>query len=133
MGAGSPGAQAPYRLTIREHPSYLHARADGELTPGNALRFLEDAYAACVQGGRGALLLEMCLEGPSLDAGSIFEVISQRVADGSKLAKIAYVECGGGDPAKARFAETVAVNRGVNVRLFPDTGAAARWLAARDI
>ena len=94
------------------------------------LRFLEEAHTACVKSGRSCLLLEMCLSGPSLAALSIYQVISQRVAEGAQLRRIAYVEPVTTDPGKARFAETIAVNRGVNVRLFPDSAAAARWLAA---
>ena len=75
-----------------------------------------------------AALLEMKLTGPSLDAGSIFRVISQSSPEGTKLRRIAYVEASIADPSKAQFAESVAVNRGVNVRLFPDVAAAARWL-----
>jgi hypothetical protein len=36
--------------------------------------------------------------------------------EGTKLQRIAYVQASMTDPAKPRFAETVAVNRGVNVR-----------------
>jgi hypothetical protein len=34
------------------------------------------------------------------------------------------------DPEGARFAETVALNRGVNVRLFAGVEEARRWLDA---
>lgn len=34
------------------------------------------------------------------------------------------------DAANMQFAENVAVNRGVNVRVFPDVAAAREWLAA---
>jgi hypothetical protein len=47
-----------------------------------------------------------------------------------KLEKIAYVD-GSRDLSQAYFAETVAMNRGVNVRLFPDVAAAASWLTQR--
>ena len=117
-----------YELTIEERPTYLHAKVTGERTPENALRFLEEVYAACVASGRSDALLEMRLSGPSLGTSGIFRVISERSPDGSRLRRIAYVEGSMGDPAKARFAETVAVNRNVNVRLFPDVAAAARWL-----
>jgi hypothetical protein len=56
-------------------------------------------------------------------------VVSQRAPTGATLAKIAYVDPATSDPAEARFAETVALNRGVNVRLFPDVASAAQWLA----
>ena len=117
-----------YQLTIEERPTYVYARADGELTPTNALRFLEEAYAACVRTGRSLLLLDMQLHGPDLNTTNVYEVISQRVADGSRLRKIAYVPLQRDDRSMAYFAETVAVNRGVNVHLFETVAAAERWL-----
>jgi hypothetical protein len=122
-----------YHLTIEEHPAYLHAKAVGERTPANALRFLEEAYAACVKCGRAAALLEMQFSGPSLDTASILQVISQRAPDGMKLRRIAYVQTVIDDPAMPYFAERAALNRGVNVRLFQSVAAAAQWLSeARD-
>jgi hypothetical protein len=122
------GIFVSYQLTIEERPTYIYARADGELTPANALRFLEEAYAACLRSGRRDLLLDMQLHGPDLNTTNVYEVISQRVTDGSKLRKIAYVPFQRGDRSMAHFAETVAVNRGVNVRLFESVAAAERWL-----
>lgn len=118
-----------YQLTIEERPKHVYARADGDLTAENALRFLEEAYAACLRSGRAALLLDMQLHGPNLPTTSVYEVISQRAADGSKLRKIAYVPFRSDDPSMAYFAETVALNRGVNVRLFDSVVAAERWLS----
>jgi hypothetical protein len=71
----------------------------------------------------------MRLSGPSLNTTSIFDVISHRVPDGATLRKIAYVQTEFDDPAMPYFAETVAVNRGVNVRLFQTVHAAEQWLA----
>ena len=118
-----------YQLTIEERPTYVYARADGDLTPANALRFLEEAYAACVRSGRSDVLLDMQLHGPKLATTSVYEVISQRAADGTKLRRIAYVPSETDDPEMPYFAETVAVNRGVNVRLFESVAAAERWLS----
>jgi hypothetical protein len=118
-----------YQLTIEERPTYVYARADGALTAENALRFLEEAYAACVRSGRAALLLDMQLHGPDLNTTNVYEVIAQRAADGSKLRKIAYVPFQRDDRSMAYFAETVAVNRGVNVRLFQTMVAAEQWLS----
>jgi hypothetical protein len=121
-----------YQLTIEERPTYLYAKVVGKRTPENALRFLEEAYAACVKSGRMAVLLDMQFSGPSLSATSIYEVLSQRIPDGRELRKIAYLETTPDDPAMPHFAETVAVNRGVNVRLFQNAAAAARWLSDED-
>ena len=126
----SPIRPMPYSLTLDEQPSYLHATATGEHTLQNAKRFMEEAYAACIERGHSALLLEMGLAGPSLDAGSIFSVVAQRTADALKLKKIAYVDATPRDPERMKFAETVAINRGVNVRLFRDLEEAKRWISS---
>jgi hypothetical protein len=120
-----------YQLTLEARPGYLHARVTGERTPENALRFLQEVYAACVKGGSTAALMEMAFSGPSLPAASIYNVISARAPEGAKLRKIAYVQpvVDADEPDMARFAETVARNRGVNVRLFANVAAAERWLS----
>ena len=84
---------------------------------------------ACVKSGKSCLLLEMRLSGPSLSTTAIFNVVLDRVPDGRKLRKIAYVATESNDPSLPYFAETVAINRGLNVRLFPDVDAAEQWLA----
>ena len=118
-----------YHFTIEEKPSYLHAKVTGTRTAENARRFLVEAHAACVRLKYSALLLEMNLSGPSLNPSSIFDVISERSPEGLKFDKIAYVDAGSeGDPQQAKFAETVAVNRGVRVRLFRNLEDAERWL-----
>ena len=91
-------------------------------------RFFGEVREAASKGGHRAVLLEMSLTGPSLDIASIFALISQESPDARRL-KIAYVEASG-NRISAEFAETVALNRGVNVRLFRDVGAAAAWLSA---
>ena len=118
-----------YHLAIQEHPTYLHAAVTGTHSPENAMRFLKEVYEACVKAGKTAALLEVNLVGPSLDATSIFRVVSQRSGDGLKLRKIAYVDASSRDPEKKRFAETVAINRGVNVRLFQDLAKAKEWMS----
>jgi hypothetical protein len=85
-------------------------------------------YAACLRTGKSQVLLEMAFSGPSLGPSAIMHVISERSADGARLRKIAYVEASMAGQQKAKFAETVAINRAVNVRLFEDVGQAARWL-----
>jgi hypothetical protein len=121
-----------YRSTLSGTPNYLRATVVGPRTPENARRFLKEVHDACVERGYTAVLLEMSFTGPSLDTATIFRVISQSSPDATKLRRIAYVEASVADPSKPVFAESVAVNRGVNVRLFPDATAAARWLDTAD-
>jgi hypothetical protein len=119
---------APYQLTIEDRPTYLHAKVVGPRTPENAIRYLEEVHAACLRAGRSQVLPEMALSGPSLGPSGILRVVSERSADGSKLRKIAYVEASMDGQQRAEFAETVAINRAVNVRLLDAVEDAVRWL-----
>ena len=118
-----------YHLSIEEHPSYVHACATGTMSPENALRFLVDANAACGQRGRRRLLLEFGFTGPSLNGGTIYEIVTARSAHGAAFERIAYVDASAErNPEHKRFAETIARNRGVNVRLFRSVAEAREWL-----
>jgi hypothetical protein len=123
-----PGPAMSYHLQIEEHPKFLHACASGANTAENVLRFLREAYEACLRGQSSAVLLEMRFEGPALDTGSIYSVIAQRSDTGKQMRKVAYVAPPERDVSKSKFAETVAINRGVNVRLFASVDAAKQWL-----
>jgi hypothetical protein len=118
-----------YLLTLLPHPGYLHASVTGTHSVENAARFLREVREACSRQGVSAVLLEVKFSGPSLTTGSIFSVISQESAEGKLLRKVAYIDASDRDPAKIKFAETVALNRGVNVRLFASVEEAGRWLA----
>ncbi len=117
-----------YHLQIEEHPTYLHAAASGANTAENVLRLLRETYEACLKKQVLAVLLEMKFEGPALDTGSIYSVIAQRSDSGKQMRKVASVAQPDRDAAKPKFAETVAINRGVNVRLFATVDAAKKWL-----
>ena len=118
-----------YELTIEERSHYLHARVEGIRTPENVSRFLREASEACRRLGRDSVLLEMNLAGPSLGTSGVFGVISKSTPSGLTLRRIAYVEPLTSEPLRAEFAETIAKNRGVNVRLFRDVASAEAWLS----
>jgi len=118
----------PYQVTIEERPTFLHTKVVGPRTPENAIRYLEEVYAACLRTGLSQVLLEMAFSGPSLGPSGILRVVSERSADGSKLRKVAYVEASMDGQQRAKFAETVAINRAVNLRLFETVDEAVRWL-----
>ena len=117
----------PYRFTSEVHEKYVHAIVTGMHNPENVLRFFTEAHQACVDNGKTSVLIEMRLEGPTMGLGHIFSVIQQRSGPAKELRRIAYVDIGR-ELEKAEFAENVARNRGVNVRLFPNVADAKKWL-----
>jgi hypothetical protein len=116
-----------YHVDLTRRPKYLHAAVTGERTVPNTMRFLQEAYEACVSARVKRLLLEMNFSGPALDTLAVYQIISDRSKEGALLSRIAYVEVSP-EEEKAAFAETLAINRAVNVRLFRDVATAAAWL-----
>jgi hypothetical protein len=92
-------------------------------------RYLMEINAASVQHKMDTVLIEENLAGPSLNYAEMYWQIS----DGSKKALpircFAYVDVNPEhDAERLKFIETVAVNRGVNIRLFKTVAEAESWL-----
>ncbi len=119
-----------YQLTIDEKAGYLHFRVTGPNTPDTVRGYLADIYYACAQRNTPAILVEENLSGRGLGLFDIFEVASE----GSEktwpyIRRIAYVDLNPEhSQADMKFAETVAVNRGLNVRVFATVQDAQAWL-----
>lgn len=122
-----------YKLTITQKPTYLHAIVTGTNTKENVARYLEEIRGECTVRNCFRVLIEERLEGPRLSTMGVFEIASE----GSKRAfgqfkAIAYVDVNSeGDLMK--FAEDVAVNRGLPVTVFPSVSEARKWLLEKDL
>lgn len=121
-----------YRLAVEPRRGYLHISVNGENSADNVRRILGDVIAACTQHGCSRVLFEEYLVGPSLGIVEAFEI----VAEGSDTARpvvqqVAYVDTNPEhDSSLLQFIETVAVNRGIHVRLFTTVREAEAWLAS---
>jgi hypothetical protein len=95
-------------------------RGGGRARP-DARRALLDAHTACVEKNQPNPLFELNLEGPRFGMLKIYDVfpIGHR-RDEVEEDRVCRLRAG----PEAKFAETVATNRGVNVRIFPDAEAA---------
>lgn len=121
-----------YRFTVEPKPGYLHVSVTGANTVENVRRSLRSAVSACTQHACSRLLFEEHLKGPSLGTVPVFEIVSEgsRMA-GAVVSQIAYVDTNPEhDASLMSFAETVALNRGVRMRLFATVVEAEAWLAA---
>ena len=118
-----------YELTIVEKPGYLHAIVTGRNSPENVAGYLQAAMQECLSRGCRRLLIEENLSGRRLETWDVFEIASRgsgRFA--SQLDAVAYVDLNAhGELMK--FAETVAVNRGLPLSVFATVEEAERWLA----
>ena len=117
-----------YKLTITEKPRYLHVVVTGWNSRESVRRYLQELRSECVARGCSRVLVEERLEGPRLEALDVFEIASEGASEArGKFKAFAYVDVN----AKSElmyFAETVAVNRGVPVAVFPTVADAERWL-----
>jgi len=121
-----------YNLTIVQKPAYLHAIVTGLNSKENVKRYLAEVLRESKDRGCCQVLIEERLEGPRFKTISVFQMASEgsRRAQGYFKA-IAYVDVNAeGD--LMRFAETVAVNRGLPVRVFSSVADAEKWLLDED-
>jgi hypothetical protein len=117
-----------YKLALDPKPAYLHAVATGENSRENVTRYLEELCRVCVAGGYSRLLIEERLTGPRLGTIDVFEIAAgERARAFGVLQAIAYVDLNA-EGNRMEFAETVAVNRGVPVRVFSCVADAEKWL-----
>ena len=122
-----------YTLRIVARPTYLHALVTGTNSAENVAGYLDDIRRECAARNCHRVLIQEDLKGPRLDMMSVFEIASAGSSRaGAAFKAIAYVDVNAeGDLMK--FAETVAVNRGLRVAVFPTVSEAERWLQARDL
>jgi len=120
-----------YNLTITQKSTYLHATVTGSNTEEDVSDYLEEIRRECIVRGYSRILIEERLEGLRLGTVEVFRLASEG-ADHSlgQFQTIAYVDVNAkGD--LMRFAETVAVNRGLPVRVFSSVSDAEEWLLSK--
>ena len=121
-----------YELRIVQKPTYLHAVVTGRNTKENVVRYLEEIHRECTKRGCFKVLIEERLEGPRLATMDVFDIVSRGSSlISGKLRAIAYIDANA-DGDLMNFAETVAVNRGLPVTVFPAVADAEKWLLERD-
>ncbi len=121
-----------HALRIELRGAYLHATVSGDNTPQDVREYLAEVREACRAAECPRVLIEENLAGVGLGFMDVF-TIAASAPQGARGAvrRIAYLDVNPDHAAeRMRFAESVAVNRGVNVRVFTDRGEAERWLSA---
>lgn len=119
-----------YGFSVEPRSSYLHVRVTGDNNAANVQRYLADILAACSTHRCSRVLVEENLAGPSLNTLEIFSIASQgSVRALTLVTAIAYVDANPEhDRHLLRFAESVALNRGLLIKMFATVGQAAAWL-----
>jgi hypothetical protein len=118
-----------YQLTIEQKSTYLHAVVTGQNSKENIVGYLEELLRECSDRKSTRVLIEKRLEGPRLAIAEIFDIISDNARRAlGKLAAIAYVDIYTTDEM-LKFAETVALNRALPLRVFSTVADAQAWLS----
>ena len=119
-----------YELRVQETASYLHVLVTGPNTPEVVRNYLREIVELCANRRASGVLIEENLAGPGLKLGDIYNIVSEGTEYPlAHQVNIAFVDSNAAHPlTSTKFAETVARNRGVNVRAFPSVEAAAAWL-----
>jgi len=119
-----------YAFRVSRKDGFLHIAVAGDNTAETVLRYLKQLHETCVNLKCPNVLVEENLDGASLDLGEIFGLVTE----GSRsvwpvVQRIAYVDVNPDhDQKNMKFAETVGVNRSVNIRVFPAVRDAENWL-----
>ena len=120
-----------YEMDLAKKPGYLHAIVTGRNTLENVVAYMKELREACVARGVNRVLIEERLTGRRLGTWDVYEVATQGSVRGAGLYDaIAYVDVhASGELMK--FAETVAYNRGIPIRLFATVEEAETWIRAK--
>ena len=118
-----------YELTIEHKADYLHFIVRGRNTTDNVTRYMQEVIHECAARKCFRVLIEERLEGPRLGTMEVFSMVTS----GAKryqgmLEALAFVDLNA-EGGVMRFAEDVAVNRGIPVRVFRTLDGAQQWLA----
>ena len=120
-----------YRISFERHPEYLHATITGANTAENVAGYLSDIIDECRRTECYRILVDEQLTGPRLEASDVFEIASTGAIKALGIFQaVAYVDPQMGDMAD--FAETVAINRGMPVKIFTSVEQARKWLLRQE-
>jgi hypothetical protein len=117
-----------FSLEINQKTTYLHVVVTGKNSKENVENYLKETIRECTARKCSKVLIEERLEGPRLGTFDVYSIASKGALQASgKLKAMAYVDVNAeGDLMK--FAETVAVNRALPVRVFSTVSEAEKWL-----
>jgi len=119
-----------FRLNVVRRPGYLQVQVWGDNSVETIRKYVREVRLACVHHDCFAVLIEEDLQGPGLGLGEMYEVISEQSRDRSPwIRSIALVDVNPEhNPEDMKFAETAAMNRAMNFRVFPTVADAESWI-----
>lgn len=117
-----------YQLKLVQKPAYLHAIVTGQNSRENVEKYLRELRDERIARGCSKVLVEERLAGPRVSIADAFQIAAgcAELAYGANT-EFAYVDVYAVNDSM-KFAESVAVNRGVSVAIFSNVHDAEKWL-----
>ena len=130
-GTGQTPVEPQFKLDIQHKKDYLHITVTGTNSPETVMAFLDSVLEECRSRNCQNILLEERLEGPRLSFSEIAQIASEASerAVGS-IGSMAYVDVNAEDDSM-QFAELVARNRAMPIRVFGSVPEAEAWIEAQ--
>ena len=127
-GTDKRSIDAEFHLDIQHKKNYLHITVTGKNSPETVAAFLESILEECTQRQCQNILVEERLEGPRLNFSQIVQIASEASERAvGKIRSFAYVDVNAEDDSM-RFAELVARNRAMPIRVFSSVSEAEAWI-----
>ena len=119
-----------HTLKIRNQGAYLHIFAEVDTTAEDIADYLSEGLKKCIELRCPNMLIEENLKGPSLSFFAVYEIVTIICWQAAPaIRQVAYVDISPEHKKEVnQFAQTTAVNRGVNVKLFETVAEAESWL-----
>ena len=118
-----------YELSFRHEPNYLYVKAKGIRTVENIIAMSKDILAVRDKHGYNKLLLDVRQMTGGLSTADAYQLgtkdFQEHRRPGQLKASIVDLE---DNCERFQFMENVAVNMGLNLRIFSDVDEAMTWL-----
>jgi hypothetical protein len=120
------------KLDIIENNGYATAKLTGVRRPESLLEAASKTTAFCKERGISHLLIDIRGMSGELDTLETYDVAGQELPNQPNARRLirSVILDHPENLERIRFFETVAVNRGLMVKVFDDEDAAVRWLLA---
>lgn len=118
----------PFSISYEYETEYLRAHVSGEEDMlQNSIMFWLEIKEECLKHNYKKCLVTENFK-TVISTTEMFIMVDKLIQEGSPDVKIAFVDSNIDHLYQNKFAEDVAVNRGVNVKVFTDTEEAKKWL-----
>ena len=120
-----------FELTLENRGDYLYFHVTGPNSPESVAGYMNRIREECEKQDCHRILIDENLEGARLDMMEMFALITGGTSEAlGFFDAIAYVDAQQ-DFEAVKFAETVAVNRGIPIVVFRSVEDAENWISER--